>query len=785
MTRVGPHNYNELFSVGSGAARRVPHGTRGLADPAINWGDAYSIYNAQLQQNFVVKHGFAQVYESTDRPESGGRPLCEVLGAPLGNELYDGKGLATQQFDRGYLTWTEAEGIHVHLDFPIGEGWARKLPAEWNAVPGAGWGELFWVYNPSMKERFAVVRGFAQTYDEEMQKKLGLPRSNELSDGADGCYQEFDRGTLRWNPRDGITREFAVKAEVAPAAGLRKLSKAEIAAMSGGQLKTQRPPKLRIAPSPTGFMHIGNAWIAAMNYLMAKKLGGEFLLRIEDTDPLRSRPEFTAAIKESLEWLGLKWDGEVIFQSQRSRRYQEKVDELLASGHAYVDPKTNAVFFSMPDTGSVVIHDRVKGRVEVPLEDESGMRDFMLLRPDRSPMFLLANTVDDGDQQITHVIRGEGHLLNAARQSCLFRAMGYPVPEFYHLAHIVDEDGSKLSKREGASSVLDFKRRGIDPEVLLAHLSGLGMKGGTFDPFGFQQTPSRIGYGQLLQASKKKIASLDTGELRKKLSAFDPEFMGRLNPVAAQALADAAKKRASTYEEAVRIGKFVLSEPKYAERAASVTLNPAKSAALAQVASKLENLSSWTLSGLRGAGVPNEHAEAVQWILTGDTSGIPIENVMAILGKEETLARFDKILSGKVAFGAEREEQVAGAPKTARAEKTRPPIYDLTGGKLKTWLLCAKELGAPTGEAYQDPPFSNNWVQNFERGMVRDTGAILFHAAPYWIENGKRDAFLQHREELGMPLGHAYQNADGLWVQDFERGQVDDHGAARLQAPQS
>lgn len=783
MTRVGPHHYNELFSVGTGAARRVPHGTRGLSDPAIGWGDAYSVYNAQLQKNFVVKHGFAAMYESTECPESGGRPLCEVLGAPLQNESGDGQGRAFQQFDRGYLTWTQAEGVRVHLDFPIGEGWARKLPSEWKVFPGATWGELFWVYNPLLKERFAVIHGFAQTYDAEMQAKLGLPRSNEISDGADGCYQEFDRGTLRWNPRDGITREFAVKAEIAPA-GLRTLSKAEIAALSGGQLKTQRPPKLRIAPSPTGFMHIGNAWIATMNYLMAKKLGGEFLLRIEDTDPLRSRPEFTAAIKESLEWLGLKWDGEVIFQSQRSRRYQEKVDQLLASGHAYVDPKTNAVFFKMPDTGSVVIHDRVKGRVEVPLEDESGMRDFMLLRPDRSPMFLLANTVDDGDQEITHVIRGEGHLLNAARQSCLFRAMGYPVPEFYHLAHIVDEDGSKLSKREGASSVLDFKRRGIDPEVLLAHLSGLGMKSGTFDPFGFQQAPSRIGYGELLQASKKKIASLDTGALRKKLSAFDPDFMGRLDPIAAQALADASKKRASTYEEAIRIGKFVLSEPRYAERAAAIHLSPAKSAALSAIAERLSALSSWTLSALRGAGVPNEHAEAVQWILTGDTSGIPIENVMAVLGKEQTLARFDRVLGGKVSLGAEREEPAATA-KIARPETARPPIHDLTGGKLTTWLRCAQALGAPTSEAYQDPPFSNVWMQNFERGQVRDDGAILFHAAPYWIENGKLQAFLSHHEQLGLPRGHAYQNADGLWVQDFERGQADDHAAVRLQASES
>lgn len=791
------HRYNEMFSVGAGAARRVPFGAKGLPDSSISFGDAYCVYNPQLKQNFVVKHGFATSYESTEFPESAGKPLCELLGVPLQNEGANGAGLSYQHFERGYLTWTAAEGVRLHVDTPIGDGFARLLPSELKALPtAANWGELYSVFNPRLKQRFEIIHGFAQVYGAQ-KEQLGLPLQNEQWEAPDGAIQKFERGILRWNPRDGITTEITgpAKLDVAanPQVGLRKLSLQDIAARSGGQLRTLRPPKLRIAPSPTGYLHIGNAWIAVINYLLAKKMGGEFILRIEDTDPLRSKPEYTEIIKESLSWLGLKWDGEIVFQSQRSELYRQKVDQLLAEGKAYTDPKSGAVYFKMPEGASIVAQDRVQGRVELPLADETGTRDFMLLRPDGSAMFLLANTVDDGEQQITHVVRGEGHLSNAARQLCLFKALGYPVPELYHLPHVVGEDGAKLSKREGASSVLDFKKRGIDPDVLLHHLAGLGMKKSpgdkvlsaeeliaNFDKLGFAKQGSRIGFDKLFALQKSRIAALDSGELRKRLAGFDPEFMQSLGPVAAHALAEAVKNRASTYEEAIRIGKFVLAEPKYSERSAAADFGAAARGRVGELAQRLGDLSDWTLSKLRGVLTAfqaetgargRDYAGAVQWALTGDTSGIPIENTLAILGKDRALARLKAVLAGQVELAA--EHRAVEAPRVSKELLERPVIFDLTGKKLEVWINYPQVLGAPISESYQEPPFSNEWVQKFEHGIVHANGHVKLDGHDYWLIGGKLDGYLAHREELGAPIGEAYQNAEGAWVQDFERGQTD------------
>jgi glutamyl/glutaminyl-tRNA synthetase len=274
----------------------------------------------------------------------------------------------------------------------------------------------------------------------------------------------------------------AEKAGAAGEVGLRKLTADDILKLGGGEPQAPKQIRVRFAPSPTGHLHIGGARTALVNFLFAQANGGKFVLRIEDTDQMRSKPEFTEAILEGLRWLGLKWDEEPIFQSQRTDIYKAKVQQLIDAGKARVDPETKAVYFIMPKDGKIVINDRLKGRVEVDPEP-----DFVIQRADGSPMFLLANVVDDVEQGITHIFRGDDHLTNAAKQIELFRALGFEVPEFFHMPLIHDDPklddedpkkskpGGKLSKRHGAVSVIDYQRQGFSPIVLVNHLARMGM----------------------------------------------------------------------------------------------------------------------------------------------------------------------------------------------------------------------------------------------------------------------------------------------------------------------
>jgi glutamyl-tRNA synthetase len=264
--------------------------------------------------------------------------------------------------------------------------------------------------------------------------------------------------------------------------GLRTLTAEEVLKLGGGEPEPPKRVRVRFAPSPTGFLHIGGARTALVNYLFAKSRGGDFLVRIEDTDPMRSKPEYTEAIFDGLKWLELGSDEEVIYQSQRTEIYQRKVEELIAKGKARRDPESQAVYFIMPREGKLVVQDRLKGRIEFDPEP-----DFVIQRSDGSPMFLLANVVDDGEQKITHILRGHEHLVNAAKQIELFRALDYPVPEFYHMPLILGdpvpdpEDATrvkhrgKLSKRHGATNVIDYQEQGFSPKVLINHLARLGM----------------------------------------------------------------------------------------------------------------------------------------------------------------------------------------------------------------------------------------------------------------------------------------------------------------------
>lgn len=500
---------------------------------------------------------------------------------------------------------------------------------------------------------------------------------------------------------------------------LRKLTAADILKLGGGEPQAPKQVRVRFAPSPTGHLHIGGARTALVNYLFAKANGGQFVLRIEDTDQMRSKPEYTEAILDGLRWLGMKWDEEPVFQSQRADLYAEKVEKLIADGKARRDPETGAVFFIMPKDGKLTINDRLKGRVEVEPED-----DFVIQRADGSAAFLLANVVDDGDQGITHIFRGDDHLTNAAKQIELFRALGYDVPEMYHMPLIHgdprpnEEDptqkdlAGKLSKRHGATSVIDYQDQGFTPDVLMNHLARMGMGFDTdetlpiddlakkFDPTRLSKKESVLGLtslgmqgkkgnkkyvskpGPLLQRMFQKIMAMPTEELaaeiksilgdadrvEKHITAEDTasragffnrtgvtadearEALSNLNDAQLEALADGGRKRFSTFMDALDFAAIVRAPLRYDE-ADAATLGGAKQKALMKkLSGELEKVpeKDWNIDKLidvldkfndaQNVGY-TAYGNSLRWMLTGNSIGFPLHNTMALLGREETLAR--------------------------------------------------------------------------------------------------------------------------------------------------
>ena len=240
--------------------------------------------------------------------------------------------------------------------------------------------------------------------------------------------------------------------------------------------------RVRFAPSPTGKVHIGNIRAAIYNWLYARHTGGKFLLRVEDTDLERSTPEAIQVLFDCMKWLGLDYDEEVFYQTKNVKRHMEVVEQLLASGHAYKCEKTSrdgktgtVVMFKMPKEGVIEFDDIVKGHMAKKAED---VQDFAIVRSDGSPIFHIANVVDDIDQRVTHIIRGDDHVENTFKHICIFKALGAPVPQYGHLSMIVNAQGKPYSKRDGAAFVGEFAEQGYLPEALFNYLLLLGWNPG-------------------------------------------------------------------------------------------------------------------------------------------------------------------------------------------------------------------------------------------------------------------------------------------------------------------
>ena len=419
--------------------------------------------------------------------------------------------------------------------------------------------------------------------------------------------------------------------------------------------------RVRFAPSPTGYLHVGGARTALFNWLYARHVGGQFLLRIEDTDKQRSTDEHTQVILDGLTWLGLDWDEEPIFQGARIKRHQEVADKLLAEGKAYKDE--DAIRLRIPE-GEIAWDDAVHGRISFQGAD---VKDFVILRADRTPLYNFAVVVDDVDMKITHVLRGDDHISNTPKQIALYRAMGAELPVFGHVPMINGPDGKKLSKRHGATAVGDYQHLGILPAAMRNFLALLG-----WSPGGDREIMSQKEMTDLFsfEGIQSKAAVFDTTKLEwmngQYLSALPPaellplvmphlEKMGAAGgtPEAILRAIGAVKTRSRTIldvakQTAVRLdGKFVERDEKATKEIAKEP--DAYREALRASIDALRN-AEWTTETLekslrelaekRGVAA-GKIFQPIRIALTGGTVSEPVNELLFVIGKSNALRRLE------------------------------------------------------------------------------------------------------------------------------------------------
>jgi glutamyl-tRNA synthetase len=460
----------------------------------------------------------------------------------------------------------------------------------------------------------------------------------------------------------------------------------------------------RFAPSPTGFLHIGGARTALFNWLYARGRGGKMLLRIEDTDRERSTQAAIDAILDGLTWLGIDWDGETIYQFARAARHREAAERLLAAGHAYRcyaspeelaqmreaarregraklydsrwrdrDPAEAppgvkpAIRLKAPLTGETVIEDQVQGRV---VWQNENLDDLVLLRSDGTPTYMLAVVVDDHDMGVTHVIRGDDHLTNAARQKQIYDALGWPVPVMAHIPLIHGPDGSKLSKRHGALGVDAYRAMGYLPAALRNYLVRLGWSHGDQEIFSTEEmiaafdlpqigrSPARFDFAKLENLNGHYIRQGADADLLAAVDRLLPHLAGgaalsaKLTPQLRQQLRSALpslKERAKTLIDLIDGANFLFAQrPLALDEKASALLNAEARTLLQDVATELARVEPWTAEGTEQAvrtfaeqrsAKLGAVAQPLRAALTGRTTSPGIFEVLAVLGKAESLGR--------------------------------------------------------------------------------------------------------------------------------------------------
>ncbi|MCP8938203.1 glutamate--tRNA ligase [Alsobacter sp. SYSU M60028] len=465
-----------------------------------------------------------------------------------------------------------------------------------------------------------------------------------------------------------------------------------------------RPVVTRFAPSPTGFLHIGGGRTALFNWLYARRFGGKMLLRIEDTDRERSTEPAIKAILDGLSWLGITWDGEVVYQFARAARHREVAEKLLAEGkayHCYATPqeleemreKARAegrpmrydgrwrdrdpseapagvkpvIRLKAPLDGETVVNDHVQGRVVWQNKD---LDDLVLLRSDGNPTYMLAVVVDDHDMDVTHVIRGDDHLTNAARQTQIYQACGWEVPEMAHIPLIHGPDGAKLSKRHGALGVDAYRALGYLPVALRNYLVRLGWSHGdqefftteemiaAFDLDSIGRSPARFDFAKLEHLNGHYMRSSSDSDLVDAIETILPEVGP---PRGGPATLDAGmrakfmaampglKERAKTLIELLDSAYYLYaSRPLTLEPKAEALLAEGGRVRVADLLPALEALAEWSTEAVEAAVRRfaedrtlklGQVAQPLRAALTGRATSPGLFDVMAVLGRDECIAR--------------------------------------------------------------------------------------------------------------------------------------------------
>ena len=456
--------------------------------------------------------------------------------------------------------------------------------------------------------------------------------------------------------------------------------------------------RTRFAPSPTGYLHVGGARTALFSWLYARRHGGTFVLRIEDTDLERSTAESVNAILEGMTWLGLEYDEGPLYQTERFDRYQEVIDQLLSEGKAYrcdcpkerldvlrakqmerkekpkydghcrgrnVDPSTpHVIRFSTPIEGTVGFDDLIRGRVTW---ENSELDDLVIRKSDGAPTYNLAVVVDDLDMRISHVIRGEDHVSNTPRQVHIFRALGANVPVFAHVPMILGDDGARLSKRHGAVSVMQYREEGFLPEALLNYLVRLGWSHGDqeifsidemvtlFDLEGVNKSASTFNTDKLLWLNQHYITEGDPAHLARETSwhlgqlGIDPSDGPDLVEVVR-----AQQGRAKTLVELAAISAFFYRDPAdYDDKAAKKHFKAAAIEPLERTRAGLESLEPWTPEALHTLveGVAQaleigmgKVAQPLRVAVSGRAATPGIDVTLHLVGRDACLRRIDRAI---------------------------------------------------------------------------------------------------------------------------------------------
>ena len=459
--------------------------------------------------------------------------------------------------------------------------------------------------------------------------------------------------------------------------------------------------RTRFAPSPTGYLHIGGVRTALFCWLYARHHGGQFILRIEDTDRERSTQESVDAILQGMEWMGLSPDEGPFYQTDRIARYQEVLDQLLDQGLAYkcyctqaeldqvredqraknIKPRYNrkcrdaahperegiapVIRFRNPLEGSVIFEDLVRGKVNISNDE---LDDLVIARGDGMPTYNFAVVVDDIDMEITHVIRGDDHVNNTPRQVNIFKALKAPLPIFAHLPMIVGQDGQRLSKRHGAVSVLEYRDQGFLPEAMRNYLLRLGWSHGDQEIF----------------STEEMIELFDLAEVNRAASAFDVDKLKWLNqhyikeadstrltdlllekltlagldvsagpPV--EKVVTALRERAQTINEFLEKSRYFYSEISgYEEGAAKKHLRPVAEGLLVDIRARFESIQTWTASAIHEAleacvaaqdSKLGKIAQPLRVAVSGTAATPPIDETLELVGKVRTLSRIDAALA--------------------------------------------------------------------------------------------------------------------------------------------